>query len=114
MKIILLMSLLSGVVMTHVQAQELTSSCATDCGAELTECRKQADGRAMMEGSMMPYQGTTNPAPNNNQLDAQRAYQGEVQQRRMDRQLQCEAEKNRCIRACAPPADAPKKSVIFK
>ena len=114
MKIILLMSLLSGVVMTHVHAQELPSSCVVACSDDYQACRKQADGQAVMEGSLMPYQGSYNPAPNINQLDAQRSFQAEVQKRRMDNQLQCEAQKNRCASACAAPNLEPKKSVIFK
>jgi len=98
----------------HAHAQELTSSCATDCALELKECRQQADARAISESGFMPYQGSSNPAPNYNQLDAQRGFQAEVQKRRMDNQLQCEAQKNRCISACTTPADATKKSVIFK
>jgi hypothetical protein len=94
--------------------QELASACATDCALELKECRKQADAQAITEGAMMPYQGSSNPAPNYNQLDAQRSFQAEVQKRRMDSQLQCEAQKNRCSSAGATPVDATKKSVIFK
>ena len=95
-------------------AQELASACATDCALELKECRKQADAQAIREGALMPYQGSVNPALNANQLDAQRSFQAEVQKRRMDNQLQCEAQKNRCSSAGATPADATKKSVIFK
>ncbi len=114
LKTIVLINLLMAGFIAHGHAQELTSSCATDCALELKECRKQTDGRAMAEGSMMPYQGSSNPAPNYNQLDAQRSFQAEVQKRRMDNQLQCEAQKNRCASACATPSNAPKISVIFK
>ncbi|MEQ1555642.1 MAG: hypothetical protein ABL915_02450 [Gallionella sp.] len=109
-----LVSLLMTEFMAHADAQKLTSVCAADCATELQECRKHADGQAMMEGALMPYQGSVNPAPNINQLDAQRSFQAEVQKRRMDNQLQCEAQKSRCDSACAAPATAPKKSVIFK
>jgi hypothetical protein len=114
LKTTVLVSLLMAGFIAHVHAQELASSCVADCATELQECRKHADGQAMLEGSMMPYQGSSNPAPNINQLDAQRGFQGEVQKRRMDNQLQCEAQKNRCTSACAAPASEPKKSVIFK
>jgi hypothetical protein len=113
-KITLLMSLLSSIFIAHVDAQELASSCVADCATELQECRKQADAQAIREGALMPYQGSVNPAPNINQLDAQRSFQAEVQKRRMDNQLQCEAQKNRCTSACAAPNLEPKKSVIFK
>ncbi|MGB7650190.1 MAG: hypothetical protein WBL62_03205 [Gallionella sp.] len=109
-----LVSLLMTEFMAHADAQKLTSVCAADCATELQECRQQADARAISESAMMPYQGSRNPAPNANQLDAQRSFQAEVQKRRMDNQLQCEAQKNRCISACETPTDATKKSVIFK
>jgi hypothetical protein len=110
----LLTILLSGILIVPVHAQELPSSCVVACSDDYQACRKHADGQAMLEGSMMPYQGSSNPAPNINQLDAQRGFQGEVQKRRMDNQLQCEARKNRCASACAAPNLEPKKSVIFK
>ncbi len=112
LKHILLVVLCSGGA--FAQAQQLTSACASDCALALKECRQQADGRAITESAVMPYQGSNNPAPNANQLDAQRSFQAEVQKRRLDNQLQCEAQKNRCDSACASPAAAPKKSVIFK
>ena len=109
-----LIGLLMAGFIAHAHAQELASACATDCALELKECRKQADAQAIREGALMPYQGSYNPAPNINQLNAQQSFQAEVQKRRMDNQLQCEAQKNRCISACATPADATKQSVIFK
>lgn len=106
---------LTGLILaSHCMAVELASSCQTSCAFELKECRKIADGRAMMEATIMPYSGTYNPTPNNNQLDAQKAYQAEVQKRHMDNNFQCEAQNNHCASACSASASEPKKSVIFK
>ena len=102
------------VLASSAMAVELPSSCQTNCAIELKECRKLADGHAMMEATTMPYSGTYNPTPNSHQLDAQKAYQAEVQKRHMDSNFQCEAQKNHCASACSSPADVPKKSVIFK
>lgn len=88
--------------------------CATSCIDAYKSCRQVTDNRAATEAAVMPVGGITNPAPNANPFEARRAYQAEVQKRKLEQHLQCDAQKNSCMRACSVENDAPKKSVIFK
>ncbi|MFM2407901.1 MAG: hypothetical protein RL358_643 [Pseudomonadota bacterium] len=88
--------------------------CASSCIDVYKTCRQVADNRAATEAGFMPLGGTTNPAPNANPFEARHAYQAEVQKRKVEQHLQCDAQKNSCMRACSAENNAPRTSVIFK
>jgi|GEM_PF-2129618 len=111
-KFFLLASLLAANLCAEAHAE---SECARNCSDSFQSCRQDAENKASMEQGFMPLDGHVHPEPNANPLPARRAYQAEVQKRKMEQQLQCEAQKNRCMSSCAAADNtAAKHSVIFK
>lgn len=106
-KIVVIAALVSILIAGAVSADEI-NFCKKDCAADLKECRKQADTTANYEAHPIISGSSRRAVDENGQMtrlvaNDERAdsQDEEIQQRKMDRYQECEADNDICQRQCS-------------
>jgi len=110
MKRFSLLAILMGAMWAGAACAADAGMCKSMCSTERNECRAQVRGLAADDGKSLLEMNERNPMARAAQervpAPAERALDNAgTQTRRLDKAGQCEEAYQRCVRACAAPAD---------